>query len=181
MDVRVERTKRALQEALLALAREHKFHEITIGRITDRAGVNRSSFYQHYNDKETLLADALDAVNDTAGQLFPDAVPGSPRDPSADLLVFLHRVDEQAELYRLALNEGGSAVAAQRMRRRFERSIEDGLDHYDMSGYDGLPKDVMSAGIAGAMVALLERWLSRDPRPPVEELAGWLQRILNMK
>ena len=178
MDVRVERTKRALQEALVELAQTQPFHEITIGQIADRAAVNRSSFYPHYSDKDTRLADALDAVNENVGELFPTPTDEAPRAPSADLLVYLQRIDTHAALYRLALNEGGSAIAAQRIRRRFEQSIDAELNHYDVTAYDGLPGDVMCAGIAGAMLAVIERWLCRDPRPPVEEVASWIQRII---
>ena len=61
LDPRIARTRRVLQAALLDLAREQPLDEITVAEIADRAEVNRSSFYQHYSDKETLLADALDA------------------------------------------------------------------------------------------------------------------------
>ena len=37
MDVRVERTRRALQEALFALAREQPLEELTVADITLRA------------------------------------------------------------------------------------------------------------------------------------------------
>ena len=42
-------------EALLILMEEKSFEKITIGEITDKAGVNRSSYYRHFNMKEDLL------------------------------------------------------------------------------------------------------------------------------
>ena len=62
MDARVVRTRRSLQESLFALARERPLEELTVADIVQRAGVNRSSFYQHYADKDTLLADAIDPI-----------------------------------------------------------------------------------------------------------------------
>ena len=62
MDPRIARTRQSLQAALFELARERGLDEITVADIAERAGVNRSSFYQHYSDKDTLLADAIDAV-----------------------------------------------------------------------------------------------------------------------
>ena len=61
VDPRILRTKESLQNSLLELCRTEDFASLSISNIVDAAGVNRSTFYQHYADKETLLADALDA------------------------------------------------------------------------------------------------------------------------
>src|SRR5690606_15118949 len=71
VDPRIARTRRSLQEALFELARERGLDEISVADIAERAGVNRSSFYQHYSDKDTLLADAIDAVVEEAGTAIP--------------------------------------------------------------------------------------------------------------
>ena len=50
-----ELIKEYMVEALLLLMEEKSFEKITIGEITDKAGVNRSSYYRHFNMKEDLL------------------------------------------------------------------------------------------------------------------------------
>ncbi|MET1020260.1 MAG: TetR/AcrR family transcriptional regulator, partial [Microterricola sp.] len=89
MDTRVERTRSSLQQALLELARENSLDDITIGDIAIRAGVNRSSFYQHYSDKETLLADALDAAELEAGARVPTFNGALPVHAPADFVAYL--------------------------------------------------------------------------------------------
>lgn len=54
-DPRVKRTRRLLQEAFLGLMGEKSFRDITVQDITDRATVNRATFYAHYEDKYDLL------------------------------------------------------------------------------------------------------------------------------
>lgn len=49
------RTKRWLYEALGALLQEMPFSDITVGHICKRAYVSRSVFYNHYENKESLL------------------------------------------------------------------------------------------------------------------------------
>src|SRR5690625_7649363 len=68
MDPRIARTHQALREALMALARERDVDEISVAEIAEVAGINRSTFYQHYRDKGVLLADVLDAVTQEAMQ-----------------------------------------------------------------------------------------------------------------
>jgi AcrR family transcriptional regulator len=43
-----------LQEALIELAAERGFDAIAVGDIARRAGVNRATFYRHYQDKYDL-------------------------------------------------------------------------------------------------------------------------------
>ena len=53
-DRRVNRTRRLLREALLALIMEEGYDAVTIEEITDRADLGRTTFYLHYRDKEDL-------------------------------------------------------------------------------------------------------------------------------
>jgi AcrR family transcriptional regulator len=86
IDRRTRRTRRALQEALLNLAEEKELETITVQEITDRADINRATFYQHYRDKDALISSALDvlfeevtaedrAFTDQHLTLSPDVVP----------------------------------------------------------------------------------------------------------
>lgn len=61
-DRRVLRTKGMMQDALLALMHENAFSEITAKDITDRANLNRATFYSHYNSTFDLLDELEDRV-----------------------------------------------------------------------------------------------------------------------
>lgn len=49
------RTDRDISDAFLKLLLKQPFEKITIQNILDEAMINRSTFYQHYNDKYALL------------------------------------------------------------------------------------------------------------------------------
>src|SRR5258707_7199093 len=55
MDRRVQKTRQALQNALIELILEKGYEAVVIQDILDRANVGRSTFYAHYQDKEDLL------------------------------------------------------------------------------------------------------------------------------
>lgn len=55
IDPRVVRTRKLLRDALDGLLKERSFDTIGIQDITDRATVNRATFYAHYQDKYALL------------------------------------------------------------------------------------------------------------------------------
>src|SRR5688572_19983657 len=62
MDRRILRTRRSLQEALIALLREKPLEDIEIQAITERANTARVTFYRHYGTKEELLLDVIESI-----------------------------------------------------------------------------------------------------------------------
>ena len=58
-DRRTQRTRKALQEALISLMFEKSYDAILIQEILDRANIGRSTFYTHFRDKDELLVEGL--------------------------------------------------------------------------------------------------------------------------
>lgn len=56
MQKRQTETKRYIKEALTLLLRDKGFEDITISDITRKAGINRGTFYLHYQDKYDMMA-----------------------------------------------------------------------------------------------------------------------------
>ena len=54
-DRRVRRTRTRLQQAMLELLQEKDARSITVRELTQRADVNRGTFYAHYKDVFDLL------------------------------------------------------------------------------------------------------------------------------
>ena len=55
LDPRVVRTRKMLDHAFLELLAEKGFDAISVQDVTTRAGVNRATFYAHFQDKFALL------------------------------------------------------------------------------------------------------------------------------
>ena len=55
IDPRVKRTRALIQKAFSELIEEKGFRSITVKDITQRAEINRATFYAHFNDKFELL------------------------------------------------------------------------------------------------------------------------------
>jgi AcrR family transcriptional regulator len=52
---RVRLTKRLLKDALIECLNEKRIDEITIKELSSKAGINRSTFYLHYDNQLSLL------------------------------------------------------------------------------------------------------------------------------
>ncbi|MBR6350308.1 MAG: TetR/AcrR family transcriptional regulator [Lachnospiraceae bacterium] len=64
MDLRVVKTLKSIDEALLAELQEKQFQNVTVESICRRAQINRTTFYKHYKDKFELLNNYLDRFLD---------------------------------------------------------------------------------------------------------------------
>ncbi|MCM3628502.1 TetR/AcrR family transcriptional regulator [Paenibacillus glycanilyticus] len=58
-DLRIVKTKRALHQALLALLKKQTLESISVSTLCREAGVNRGTFYLHYNDVGALFDEHL--------------------------------------------------------------------------------------------------------------------------
>jgi AcrR family transcriptional regulator len=55
LDPRVKRTRQLLEQSFRELLEEKGFQSVTVQDITDRATVNRATFYAHFEDKYAIL------------------------------------------------------------------------------------------------------------------------------
>ncbi|MBR4209034.1 MAG: TetR/AcrR family transcriptional regulator [Lachnospiraceae bacterium] len=70
-DLRVTRTERLIREAFLHLLTEQDFDDIRIKQIAERAGINRKTFYSHYEGKETLYEQMVrELLSELCGSLI---------------------------------------------------------------------------------------------------------------
>ncbi|MDN4479879.1 TetR/AcrR family transcriptional regulator [Demequina muriae] len=176
MDARIARTRRRLQEALFDLAHEQGLDHVSISAIAKRAGVNRTTFYQHYADKETLLADALDLVAQEAGAELHGINEWS-TEPPAPLVTFLTHIDAHAELYRRVFSEPGSGAVLARLRHHVNDAVSASAATVVERDRD-VPLDVIAAGVTGSIIGVIGAWLDHDPRAPVDDAALWVWRII---
>ncbi|MGQ8819898.1 TetR/AcrR family transcriptional regulator [Bibersteinia trehalosi] len=61
-DPRITRTRKVIHDTFLALLEEKNYDEITVQDILDKAGINRSTFYKHYLNKDALASHIIERL-----------------------------------------------------------------------------------------------------------------------
>ena len=178
MDPRAARTRSALHQAILDLAAERPISEIPATEIVARAGVNRSSLYQHFGDREELLASALESIEDEHTRIDRPVSVERGSDPPPELRRFVAHFAEYAAVYRTTLGPHGSPRVAARVRARITTLVREGITLSTPHTEGALPIEVEAAGTAGALLGIIEEWIRRDPMPSPDTATDWLWEFL---
>jgi AcrR family transcriptional regulator len=177
-DRRIRRTRRALQEALIALMTEKDYEAVTVEDIIQRADVGRSTFYNHYTDKEDLLRDNLTRLRSILEQPAV-AEPVSRRRPVRFSLPFFRHVYEEQRFARALLGTARGGVVL----RQVERLLADVVraEFADLFGADGptrAPQEAVVAYVVGAYLSLLNWWLNAETATSPDEVDRIFQMLV---
>ena len=170
-----------MEAALLDLVAGKDLAQISISDITRHAGVNRSTFYEHYTDVHDLAASACTVVFDELVATTPMTDPHvAETEAPADnpLMALFAHFAQHAQLYRSLLGPDGSARVINHLLHRVRIGAYTGRRVVEASppthAHDPseVPYDSEAALIAGALVGTVIDWLCHDCPCTPEELAG---------
>jgi AcrR family transcriptional regulator len=182
-DLRIRRTHRFLQQAMIELITEKGFEAITVGDIADRAMINRATFYRHYQDKYDLAAKIFEeTAQNLVEQLKP--IPKDPEHmnmehpPDFWVQVFEH-IAEHRQLYRAMLGRNGSPWFVARMQ---EIIIKLNLEHEkqwkqpEISRQQidpAMPSTLPIIQLSHVLIGTIVWWLENDKGYTPTQIATW--------
>lgn len=179
----VQRTERAVEGALVELAREMPFRKITVSAIVARSGVSRGTFYLHYHDVYDLLGKmgdrVLDEVDARLGEVESPEGSGDTVDFTRALLeAVFDTVEANRDVVRLYLREDGNALA---FKRRLGELRKKHLPPVAARRYAALPahtQELYFAFTTDGLLRVVTDWLENDCAPDRRELSDEVGLIL---
>jgi len=161
-DRRVKRTNKLLQEALVDLTLERGYDAVTIRDITERADVGYATFFRHYPDKASLLAELLQAMKDDFRLLLEPFTIVS--DPEHTGTLIFDYVEANYDLCRVLLNSTDTMSLFRPMEIIGQEEMTP-LLHTPQEGL--VPVDVAVTHLMSSLVMLIRWWVDHDrPYPP---------------
>jgi AcrR family transcriptional regulator len=172
--------RQRLLEAAIRVVAEKGYAAMTVGDLTKRAGVSRTTFYELFDDKEVCFLAAYDSAVETLVRRVLTAYESErswPDRAAAGLAAMLSLLAEEPDLARLSLVDVGSAgPAAQRRYRaavqRLTPLFEEGRD-FASSGRQ-LPANTSRMAIGGVTGLISDELLAGR----AEQLPGLLADVL---
>lgn len=172
-DLRVTRTRKMLREAMITLAIQKGFANITINDIVELAMVNRATFYRHYQDKYDLVESYLD-------ELYTDlnaapAPPPSPAEPNPRLVKLFEHIRDHAPFYRAMLGPQGYSGFGERIRRLTEATLRARWEAAEVR--TRMPPPLLLNYLSHASYGAMVWWLEEGMSHPPEQVARWLHQL----
>lgn len=169
-NVRVQRTQKALREALMSLATENGYELVKVRDIAKRAGVGYKTFYRHYSDKDNLLYSILEGVlQEAQAVLLPPTSPQAPEQNTLNALRFAH---QYAGLFRVLLR---SPMAERLVRPFIAFGFAEGLRSF---GGSDIPDELVAHHFVTSMMSLIRWWLEQATPCSPEVMADYMNRLL---
>lgn len=162
-DPRAARTRHLLVEAALGLSGSSGA-QLSASSIARAAGVNRSSFYAHFDSVEALVCELLDtslagiAEHGRSARATADA----PSDTAGrrDLRALVEHVEEHRHVYVTVLGTESGAVARAHLARVLQARFADSFERYGaLAIVDPPTVQAAATGVGHAVAALLADWL----------------------
>jgi len=189
-DRRIIRSKKALREAVIELMEERGFEGFTVNDLCEQADLNRGTFYNHFRDKDDLLATFEKEVMDDLGILqdkmkdlnLSDIVIGQSRGlPLPFLVELFDYLRQEGDFLHAVLGPGGDVGFGPRLRDSVCTHLIQSILHekyrHDLTVF----VNYYVAFFASAYLGIIIRWLETGMQESSEEMARIAMKLLFIK
>ncbi len=156
-DRRIRRTRAAISEAFIRLMFSRRYDAIRTADVIAEAGVGRSTFYEHFRNKDEVLVAVIDPLFDP----LADAAVG--RGDIYRLQAMLAHLWEQRSLGRMLFASGLLDKLQRKLAAMIAARLED-------AGSEG-PAALIAAAAAAGQLAMLKQWMTGEVSCPTADLA----------
>ncbi|WP_395945568.1 TetR/AcrR family transcriptional regulator [Brevundimonas sp.] len=160
LDRRSQRTRAAIFDALIRLIFSQRYDAIRTADVIEAAGVGRSTFYEHFRNKDDVLVAVIDPV------FTPLAAAAAGRGARAALKAMLDHIWPQRALARVLFEP----PVLTKLQRKLAGMIEARLPE----SVDGPPTALIAMGAAAGQLAMLRMWLVGEASCSAEVFAEHL-------
>ena len=179
-----------MDEALIALLEKKDLEYITVKEICHQAGVNRSTFYLHYESIAELLDETMEMINQRFLSYFPqeeEAVLGDMEHRELNDLVFvtqeyllpyLRFIQDNKKVYRAAFRNPSSMQANARYGVLKQRILNPILERFEIPT---ARRPYYIAYYVEGIAAIVKEWLRHDCGDSVEMIAAIIESCVRPK
>ena len=171
-------------EALLLLLEKKEYDSITVKEICEKAGVNRSTFYMHYDTKDDLLVETMKYIN---ARLLSDSnydaiIPRSNDEKNFNLdeihlVPYLNTIKELKKIYRV-LPHKPHIFKKSNINKELCRNLCDKLlRKYNIKNDE---KEFAFAYFNYGVLAIIDKWVESDCEEDVYKIADLIIKLISL-
>ena len=175
-----------MDQALLLLLEKKDYDFITVKEICEKAGVNRSTFYLHYETIDDLLAETIEMIN----KRFLSAFNNETLEPNKldkdklffinekYLIPYLNLIKEHQKIYKLIHNKPHIFNNQKAFKELYKGLFEVILDKYGVSSEE---KPYIFAYFTNGALAIINQWIENDCKDDMYMILDILIKVIGYK
>ena len=178
-----------MDEALILLLEKKEYSFITIKEICEKAGVNRSTFYLHYETIDDLLSECIEYVGNKINKKFSNKVINKQviKDSKLEdlllitpeyLLPYLEFLKENKAIYKIAYSQPNVFKEQYVVNHLHKNIFEPILNRFLVPKNE--QKYIMSFYLSG-MGALMIEWIKNDCKEDIQTIINILLKCFNLR
>ena len=179
MDLRIVKTKNAIYQALLDLMKDKEFEQIKVSDICNKALVNRSTFYAHFEDKYELLSSYIADLKDSLTQeLKKNKNINSTKEYYIEMIkLFLNHIEEKKDSYLAIAINNRNSILTDMLFDVIDHDIISRLDNDN--NFDGkVPNTIIAKFYLGAVVNIAITWIQNINKYTKDEMVEYLSILI---
>ena len=181
-------TASLMDEALILLLEKKEYSFITVKEICEKAGVNRSTFYLHYETIDDLLSECIEYVGNKINKKFSNKVINKQviKDSKLEdlllitpeyLLPYLEFLKENKAIYKIAYSQPNVFKEQYVVNHLHKNIFEPILNRFLVPKNE--QKYIMSFYLSG-MGALMIEWIKNDCKEDIQTIINILMKCFNL-
>jgi len=167
-------TKQNFMDAFWGLYCEKTIDKITVKEITQKAGYNRSTFYEYFHDAYDVLEKLEETLIPDLNELPP--ISGLSIDLGLSTDLFMDLFEHNRQYYAVLLSENGDPAFASRLKRVIKPILVSFFSGSTNSTNDKL--DYTLEYTLSAMIGILSYWISKPDPLPKDELYTLVHQLM---
>ena len=179
-----------MDEALITLLEQKDLEYITVKALCQQAGVNRSTFYLHYETIADLVNETLERINERFLSYFPkqeEEVLGNMDSRKREelvlvtreyLLPYLRFIRDNKKIYRAAFRNPGGMQAYARYGELKQHILGPILERFAIPT---VHRPYYIAYYVEGIIAIIKEWLRQDCADDVEMIADIIETCVRPK
>lgn len=176
-----------MDQAFLELLEKKDMEYITVKELCETAGVNRSTFYLHYETIGDLLAESVQYMNQKflehmrlRTENFIPKIQECPLDElylvtPTYLMPYLEYIQQNKRVFRTALKNSGSLRLEETYRRMMRHVFLPILERFQVPEPD---QHYMVAFYVSGLMAILSEWLKNDCEDSIEHVCAVMEQCV---
>ena len=187
-DERVIKTKKLIKTALSELIQEKGFDHVSITDLTQRANINRGTFYLHYQDKYDLLEkfenEVLDYINTNAENFIKSIkdIDFLGEDFSNEIKPFINKIFTYIKENYIIMKVILGPKSDMRFQNKIKKALnilltEKGWDNYFDSQNTFVSKNYFISYLVSAHIGVIRQWIDSGMNESAENMAEMISKM----